>query len=140
MPIEPSSPDESGYLRFVVVVRSRGRALRVGLFRGSDRFRLEGPGKAELEEAFEWFNRRLPIPPRDVLEGGAGVCWFRTDWDGFIRELWGAARRVEEAGYRVWQVYNRNPGRITYQDEFQAVAVPRWHVRGWPFASRPRQH
>jgi hypothetical protein len=132
MPIEVPIPEGDGYLRFVGVVRSRGRALRLGLFQGSDRFHLRGRGKTELEAVYEWFNDQLPVPPRAAFEGGTGRCWFRTDWDGFVRELWGAARRIEEAGYRVWQVYNRNPGRITYQDDFQVVAVPRWNARGWP--------
>jgi hypothetical protein len=121
------------YVRFVVVMRSHGRVVRMGLFTGLQRLRLGCSDVEAVREEFRWFNRNLPVPPAEAFEGGAGLSWFNTIDDTCSRMLGSAVLRIEDAGYRVWRIYSRNPGRVTYRDLYQIVAVPRWNSRGWPY-------
>ena len=49
------------------------------------------------------------------------VRGFLADPDPKKREL---AFLLAKRGERIWQIYSRNPGLITYEDEYQIVAVP----------------
>lgn len=110
------------YLRFVYA-RTRDRhRRRLGILRDADE-RCDRAG--EVAEISEWLNRNLPIPPKDVFSAGRALCWFRVDAHRCIDKVRDLARLLEERGERVWQIYSRNPGLITYSDEHQVVAVPR---------------
>ena len=108
------------YLRFVVSVKSgRGHARR-GLFREVDR--LSAPRAAAL---ITWFNRYLAVPGDDAFRVHDCLCWFKS----------GAARHIERCrellalfraeGWRGLEIWNRDPGLVTYEDEAQIVARPR---------------
>jgi len=66
----------------------------------------------------------LPYPPRRAFSGGRGLCWFKLTSRKFIEEMRGLAFRLEKNGRRIWQIYSRDPGLITYEDKYQIVAVP----------------
>ena len=66
----------------------------------------------------------LPYPPRRAFSGGRGICWFKLTAHKFIEEMRDLSLRLESSGRRIWQVYSRNPGLITYEDDYQIVAVP----------------
>jgi hypothetical protein len=113
------------YARFVLGQVYMSRRQRVGIFRAFDTHELPEPCRAPAEEAFEWFNRELPRPPKGVFSSGRGICWFKPAALAYIRRLQELALLYREHGLKVWQVYNRDPGLVTFEDEHQIVAVPR---------------
>jgi len=109
------------YLRFVFA-RTRDRhRRRLGILherrRGGDR-------AEEVEAIAQWLNRHLAIPPKDVFSGGRALCWFKVDALSCIEKVRDLALHLERRGERIWQIYSRNPGLITWADEHQVVAVP----------------
>jgi hypothetical protein len=78
-----------------------------------------------VNEISHWLNRHLAIPPEEVFSGGRALCWFKVDAHPCIEKARDLALLLERRGERIWQVYSRNPGLITYADEHQVVAVPR---------------
>jgi len=114
------------YLRFVFA-RTRDRhRRRLGILRHE---RLDRHRSEEAREIFAWLNRHLDIPPAAAFSGGRALCWFKVDAHPCIDKVRDLARFLEGRGERIWQVYSRNPGRITYADEQQVVAVPESFLR-----------
>jgi len=108
------------YLRFVLAKPEKQTRRRVGiLFQGFDCC-----GSHELDEISAWLKVHLPIPPKNVFSGGRGLCWFKLDARICIEQARDLARLLEGRGERIWQIYSRNPGLITYEDDYQIVAVP----------------
>lgn len=109
------------YLRFVFA-RTRDRhRRRLGILHPAD---ARCRPSRELDGILTWLNVHLPIPPREAFSGGRALCWFKVDAHPCIDKVRDLARLLERDGERVWEVYNRNPGLITYSDEHQVVAVP----------------
>ncbi len=107
------------YLRFVLAKPEKETRRRVGF--------LQDCGYRDCEERNQimvWLKVHLPVPPRDVFSGGRGLCWFKLDARPCIEQVRELARILESRGERIWEVYSRNPGRITYEDDHQIVAVP----------------
>src|SRR5262245_12331793 len=108
------------FLRFVVSVKSGHGHARRGLFRVIGRLRA-----ARADELLAWFNRRLTVPGDDAFNVDGSLCWFKP----------GASRHIERSrellalfraeGWRALEVWNRDPGIVTYEDEAQIVARPR---------------
>ena len=108
------------YLRFVFAVAEPTTRRRVGILWDTGFRDCE-----ELDRIYGWLKAHLPVPPRDVFSGARGLCWFKLDARGCIEQVRDLAFFLEtRRGARIWQVYSRNPGLITYEDEFQIVAVP----------------
>ena len=100
------------YLRFVFAEAERKTRRRVGIYQAIPYDLKSGVLSG------------LPYPPRRAFSGGRGVWWFKLTAHRFIENMRTLAFRLESNGRRIWQVYSRNPGLITYEDEFQIVAVP----------------
>lgn len=108
------------YLRFVVSVKTGRGHVRRGLFRVVDHLR-----SARADELVRWFNRRLTVPGDGAFDVDRSLCWFKA----------GATRHIERSrellalfraeGWRALEVWNRDPGIVTYEDEAQIVARPR---------------
>jgi hypothetical protein len=109
------------YLRFVFARTRDRQRRRLGILHHE---RLERHRSEETREIFAWLNRHLEIPPKDVFSGGRALCWFKVDAHPCIEKVRDLALLLERRGERIWQVYSRNPGLITYSDELQVVAVP----------------
>jgi hypothetical protein len=113
------------YLRFVFAKAQRGTRRRVGIVWKN---RFNGCGSDESEEMETVLRRlglHLPVPPLNAFSGGRGLCWFKVGARQCIDHVREIAFFLEERrGERIWQIYSRNPGLITYEDEFQVVAVP----------------
>lgn len=99
-------------LRFVFAEAEPTTRRRVGIYQSTPRAFTNGVLGG------------LPYPPRRAFSGGRGVCWFKLTAHDFIDEMRDLAFDLEKRGHRIWQIYSRNPGMITYEDEFQVVAVP----------------
>ena len=109
------------YLRLVYARPEKGSRRRIGIVWNTTRSR--GPG--ELDDLYTWLKIHLPVPPRDVFSAGRGLCWFKLEARECIEKVRDLALWLEKRrGERIWQVYSRNPGLITYEDEYQVVAVP----------------
>lgn len=97
------------------------------------RFEFPGVPRAEWPGPDPVYGRlglKIPVPPRRAFRGGRGRCWFKLSAGGCIEQIRALATILEtRRGERIWQVYSRNPGRITYEDEFQVVAVPEAALR-----------
>jgi hypothetical protein len=100
------------YLRFVFAEAEPKTRRRVGIWK-SVPWNMKGDALSGL-----------PYPPRRAFSGGRGICWFKLTAREFIEEMRGLASHLEKNGRRIWQVYSRNPGLITYEDPYQIVAVP----------------
>jgi hypothetical protein len=108
------------FLRFVFAEAEPTTRRRVGILRAST-FRDE----EALEESYGWLKVHLPVPPRAVFSAGRGLCWFKLEARPCIEHVREIAFFLEHRrGERIWQIYSRNPGLITYEDDFQIVAVP----------------
>jgi len=109
------------YLRFVFA-RTRDRhRRRLGILHHRSK-RCDQAD--EVDEISQWLNRHLAIPPKDVFSGGRALSWFKVDATPCIDKVRDLALLLERGGQRIWQIYSRNPGLITYADENQIVAVP----------------
>lgn len=116
------------YLRFVFARTRDRQRRRLGILH-------DVSGRCgeteEVDEISRWLNRHLPIPPKDVFSGGRALCWFKADAHPCIDKVRDLALLLERRGERIWQVYSRDPGLITYSDESQVVAVPRSVIHSW---------
>ena len=121
------------YLRFIAYERRWLRSNRRGLFVASYRFRhrwrLGEVQAKELQSTLKWFAKELPIPDDSAFPNGNGRCWFKPEARLCIERMWRLSALLAVAGVRTGQVYNRDPGRITYQDDFQIVAVDKFVFR-----------
>jgi hypothetical protein len=100
------------YLRFVFAEAEPKTRRRVGIYQST------------LWELRSDLLGGLPYPPRRAFSGGRGVCWFKLTARRFIDDLRELASRLEARGSRIWQIYCRHPGLMTYEDDYQIVAVP----------------
>jgi hypothetical protein len=117
------------YTRFVLGQVYLPRRQRMGIFRAGNEIKLPKPCRAHYREDCDWFNRELPAPPKKAFSSDRGICWFKPAAVRFIRRLQSLAVVYRSHGIRVWQVYNRDPGLLTWEDEHQIVAVPRRCLR-----------
>lgn len=109
------------YLRFVFARTRDRQRRRFGILRGVDGRGADGD---QVDDISAWLTRHLPIPPKDVFSGGRALCWFKVEAHSCIEKVRELARVLERRGNRIWEVYSRNPGLITYSDEQQVVALP----------------
>lgn len=123
------------YIRFQTSQPAMHSSWPLGIFRAADVLRelAEGEDAAVswIEEAYDWFNTNLPVPPREKIDPRA-VFWFRTDAAACIAESWKLTAAFCEAGLWVRLYRTNRPGRIVYQDQFQIAAIPYW-----PFGRGP---
>jgi hypothetical protein len=108
------------YLRFVLAKAQKPTRRRVGILQHDRRYR----GSPTRDAIMTWLKIHLPVPPESAFGGGRGLCWFNLEARDCIEQVRDLAFFLEGRGERVWQVYSRNPGLITYEDEFQIVAIP----------------
>jgi hypothetical protein len=121
------------YLRFIQVEGYVYGRHRPGIIRGmaDSRYWKRRSGKqcAEFERFFDWLNEELPRPPRAVFELGKALCWFKPGATVFIERMRNLASMLRGLEVDVRELLRADPGRITYQDPFQVVAVPTLNVR-----------
>jgi hypothetical protein len=114
--------DDVVYLRFVFARAQRKTRRRVGIVWQN---RIKGCGSEEMETVVRRLGLHLPVPPLKAFSGGRGLCWFKLEARKCIDQVREIAFFLEQRrGERIWQIYSRNPGLITYEDESQVVAIP----------------
>ena len=118
------------FIRFVVGSdRQHHRELtgvitEARLVRDDDR--LSSEEVARLEDAYDWFNENLPVPPFSTSAWPKDVvAWFRDDAAEPIRRMWDVVALLEDHGRPVRLLRSKNPGRVLYEDDFQVV-VEEW--------------
>ena len=109
------------YLRFVFAEAESRTRRRVGILRCQNWLRRRSVAAGEI---FDWLNAHLPAPPASAFSADRGLCWFKLEARDAIEKLRDLAIIHERRGRRIWQIYSRNPGLITYEDDYQIVAVP----------------
>lgn len=75
-----------------------------------------------LREAFDWFNKHLPIPPRAANIPSDAIFWFRAEHAQITRQMWTIVTGLRLSGCEVQLLRTTWPGRIAYQDEYQVAA------------------
>jgi hypothetical protein len=109
------------YLRFVYAKPEKKTRRRIGIVWNTTYSR----GAEELDAVYTWLKVHLAVPPAEVFSNGRGLCWFKLEARTCIERVRELASFLEaRRGERIWQVFSRNPGWITYEDEHQVVAVP----------------
>jgi len=114
------------YLRFVFAEAEPTTRRRVGILRNQETL---GGRSRVAGEIFDWLNCHLPFPPKPAFSAGRGLCWFKLEARDAVEKMRDLSFLLERRGERIWQIYSRNPGLITYEDEFQIVAVPESAIR-----------
>jgi hypothetical protein len=72
---------------------------------------------------------------RDLNPGAR--AWFRTTATELIAIAAEYLALLDRYGVRWVELRTTAPGRITYEDDVQVVAVPYDHATDWPFPPRP---
>jgi hypothetical protein len=109
------------YLRFVFADTRDRHRRRLGILHNLSAYCRQGD---EVDEITDWLYVNLAIPPKEVFSGGRALCWFKVEARACIEKLRDLTGLLEARGERIWQIYSRNPGLITYADENQVVALP----------------
>jgi hypothetical protein len=113
--------DENVYRRFVFAKLNKETRHREGILRNR---RSGGWGVRRIAAIYVWLSRNLPRPPRDAFSGTRALCWFKPEARACIDQVVDLAQLLQRRGERIWQLQTRYPGLITYEDEFQVVAIP----------------
>jgi hypothetical protein len=123
------------YVRFISPWPLTRRGVDRGLF-GPAGWCEGDPGVPEvlrraLRAEIDWFNQRLPVPPRRgfVVRSrkrwlSHGLCWFVAEAREPIAHAFALAALLGECGVPVTKVATRRPGQILYRDAWQIVAKP----------------
>ena len=108
------------YLRIVYARPEKRSRRRIGVvWKSAPRC-----GSEDLDFIAGWLSAHLPVPPRSAFSGGRALSWFKLEARACIEQVRELASLLERRGERVWQIYSRNPGLITYEDDYQVIAVP----------------
>lgn len=109
------------YRRFVFAKLDLETRRREGILR---RRRPGGWGQRKIDAIYRWLNANLPRPPRSAFGGGRALCWFKPEARECIDRVADLAQLLQRRGERIWHLQTRNPGLVTFEDEFQVVAIP----------------
>lgn len=117
------------YIRFVVDRKDEESNVDQGIFQAVGRARqwgyVRGSDLDALTALNEWFSENLETPTafgRGKLS--LGICWFKTDANEHIKNIWQMIRILEKNGIYVKKIRTDRPGFIVYEDEWQLVAEP----------------
>jgi len=85
--------------------------------------------KEKLEEIRVWFNTYLEKPDRfnkQSRKNGKNVAlsWFKNTAVDHIRNMYDLVSIFENYDFRIQVIKKEKIGRIIFQDEYQAVAIP----------------
>jgi len=109
------------YFRIVYARPRKGSRRRLGILHDS---RRRAGNTDEVDAIYRWMGRHLPVPPSEAFSADRALCWFTVEARDCIERIRHLAFLLERRGERLWQIYSRNPGLITYRDDYQVVAVP----------------
>lgn len=110
------------FVRFVLSVRDGLGHEHRGIFRAEAPIRRVDP---RLRDLHAWFNRHLPVPGRQAFRVERNRCWFKSTASEHLARARELLALYREGGCRGLEIWNRDPGIITYEDEAQIVARPR---------------
>ena len=121
------------YLRFVIGADfDRPRRLE-GPFQSrfcpdEDEERVPEWHRAQLAEAFDWFQQNLAVPPFGrYRRWNAAVCWFRSDAGEPLARMWDLALLLRQIDVPVRLLRSHEPGWVLWSDQHQIVADGRSH-------------
>lgn len=114
-------------IRFVVYQRVPGEPRQVGVFTAAYWLLREGElrrhDRERLGELLRWFEAELTIPPKGTVPSQA-IFWYGNAGP-FSERMWELAQLISEYDLTTELVTARSIGRIVYQDQHQAAAIPR---------------
>jgi len=78
-----------------------------------------------LDENLEWFQTNLPVA-RKYKRGrrDRARCWIKGHQRDTIARMYELRTLLESMGISVRLLKTRNPGYITWEDDYQVAAVP----------------
>lgn len=120
----PRASDRTTYLRFAVGRTDADSHQQLGVFRAAYELRnASGRGSDAgrmLRPLFKWFGENLKAP--DVTP--RAIFWFKSDAGPCVRRIWEMIHVLTSHDMFVWMMRCGDPGRIEYEDDLQAAAVP----------------
>ena len=116
------------YIRFVAGTEDEHHRLLTGIFTECRFLKDDGilaPHEEQwLEDLYAWFNENLPCPPFGASNWPRdAVAWFKDDATDFVERMWEFVAMLKEHGVPVRMLRSQNPGKILWEDEFQAVVM-----------------
>ncbi len=117
------------FIRFVVGADGDHHRSLTGIITEArirrDHSDLDEHQSARLEDAYEWLNEHLPVPPFQRLPPDA-VGWFKDEATDCIQKMWEIAYLLRECGVPVRLLRSANPGTVVYEDDYQ-ILVEEWN-------------
>ncbi|SLN49353.1 hypothetical protein ROA7450_02436 [Roseovarius albus] len=121
------------YIRFESLERDDAARCNAGIFcRTYDVWyqRVDWQGYwhvGELRRVLDWFNERLDQPKQFYYRPNrkaelSGVCWFHDTASDHIEQARYMAWLLDDLGIPINEIRSPNPGRVLWQDRYQAVA------------------
>jgi hypothetical protein len=83
-----------------------------------------------LKQSLNWVESNIPIPTKfsrtnnEYRKNTGGLCWLKSESREAVSKHWDVKNVLEIAGYSVKLIKTNNPGKMVYEDDFQAVALP----------------
>ena len=77
----------------------------------------------QIRELLDWFNEKLPHPPKKFYAGRA-VFWFKSTAHDNISRVWQLVDLLRFHGYHIRVYKCRRLANVSYEDEFQVAAYP----------------
>ena len=123
------------YLRFVVTDIDEDSEQELGVFHAVRKLREEGklhPHEEQQHDSIrEWFNQHLEKPTRFTTSKppfyrrkSRAISWFKDTAHAHLAHVRSLAAILENHGVFVRILKSNQVGYVTYEDEFQIVAVP----------------
>ena len=76
----------------------------------------------QVRKDLRWFEVNLPTPKRELHS--RTIFWFYSDALECISRMWAFTHLLRMHGIEVKMVTTREPGAITYSDQYQIGAMP----------------
>jgi len=124
------------YLRFTSPVRSGRRGVHMGIFQAAficrDDVDMPAYLHKQLIEEIDWFKANLQSPNARHFRTQhfsqfrcESICWFKSSAKQMIDHAWALRALLEECGMPISLLHTKNPGHISFEDNYQIVAYPR---------------
>lgn len=117
------------YLRFETDRMNNDLGIHIGLFQMAYELlntdEISEEERIALDENLEWFQTNLPVA-RKYKRGrrDRARCWIKGHQRDTIARMYELRTLLESMGISVRLLKTRNPGYITWEDDYQVAAVP----------------
>lgn len=121
------------YLRFVVDSINKRSGAETGIFTVAydllNKDQLSDIEAERMKELLGWFGKNLknPFKTTKFHKGKREerfICWFKSDSQACIKNIYEMIAILEDHGFFIKCIKSDKPGKVKYEDEHQAIAIP----------------